>query len=89
MQINSPTTLLLGDQNRVYKVRIACLEVDSSKQDLATEWMKGFLPRHSKVNIKPKAFEDGVLVASLVDIDSNKEIAKEMESKGLGVLNCS
>ncbi len=88
LQINSANTLTIGDNNRTYKVQIACLEVDSSKEGDTVNWLRKNLPRKTKVNIKPRGFKDGTLIASLVEIKSNQDIAESLEEKDLGRFNC-
>ena len=40
MQVNSSNTLLIGDNNRTYKVQIACINVEPAKEELAFNWLK-------------------------------------------------
>ncbi len=89
LQVNSYNRLLIGDNNRSYKVKIACIEALPNKENLAFNWLREELPRKTKVNIKPKAFMEGVLIASLIDVKSKKDLGKSMEIEGLARLDCS
>ena len=88
LQINSLDKILIGDSNRIYEVKIACLEIDPSQKEIALKWLQSELPRRSRVNIKPKGFNDGVLVARLVNIKSNEDLANSIYLKGYGKLKC-
>ncbi len=88
-QVRSSSLLQIGDQNRIYKVQIACLEVSSQKEDDATNWLREELPRHSKVNLKPVGYIDGVLLAKVIKLDSHIDIAKSMENEGFSKNKCS
>ena len=88
LQVTSNYVVQIGDNNRSYEVRIACINFDSSKDKEATEWLKLELPRNSKVNFHPKGYIDGTLVAELISIKSSKNIAKSMADIGFGDYKC-
>ncbi len=88
LQVTSSSIVQIGDNNRNYKVNIACIDIESSKDQEAIEWLRIKLPRHSKVNFHPKGSKDGVLIAELIDIKTNQDIAKEMYEKGFGDYSC-
>ena len=87
-QISNSSTLQIGDQNRIYKVEIACLDVDQEKEDLAVNWLRSELPRHSRVNLRPVDYKDGSLVAKIIKISSKEDIGFLMEKEGLANLRC-
>ncbi len=88
LQIKSSSIIQIGDQNRNYKVKIACINVDPNKEEEATIWLKSELPRKSKVNILPKGSENGILLAKLINLKSNKDISKLMVEFDFGDFSC-
>tara|TARA_Y100001968_G_scaffold247310_1_gene231755 strand:- start:2269 stop:2616 length:348 start_codon:yes stop_codon:yes gene_type:complete len=88
LQVSSSSVLLIGDSNRTYTVKIACTEVSPDLEEKSVIWLKKKLPRHTKVNLKPKGSIDGVLVAKIIPINSNIDISEEYINEGLAVNNC-
>ncbi|AAP99572.1 MULTISPECIES: thermonuclease-like protein [Prochlorococcus] len=88
LQVSSPSIIQIGDNNRNYKVKLACINIEPSKESEALNWMKSTLPRHSKVNLLPQRSEDGILLAELIKLRSNQDIAKSMSEMGFGEYYC-
>ena len=88
LQVRDSTTLIIGDQNRNYTVRIACINVEKSKEKEAKKYVDLLLPRYSKVNLRPKGSKDGVLISRVIRIDSDDDIGDQIISAGLGSSNC-
>ena len=88
LQVKDSSTLQIGDQNRIYKVTIACIAVEPEKEDLAYKWLKSELPRRSRVNLQPIGYNEGYLISKVIKIESNKDISKSMELHGLAVSKC-
>ncbi len=88
LQVTSSSVLLIGDHNRTYTVKLACTEISSELEEESIKWLKKQLPRHTKVNLKPKGSEDGVLVAKVIPFDSNIEITEKYINQGLATNNC-
>ncbi len=88
LQVSSHNILQVGDHNRIYTVKIACFEVNPSKQEQARSFLKSQYKRRRKVNLRPVSSEEGVLVAGIIPIDSRKEIGEEMIEKGFGNSTC-
>jgi len=63
LQVRSGTLLQIGDGNRNYTVRLACLAVTPEANAEAVAWLRQQLPRRSRVNLRPVGSEDGILVA--------------------------
>ena len=63
LQVRSGTLLQIGDGNRNYTVRLACLAVSPEANSDAVAWLRQQLPRRSRVNLRPVGSEDGILVA--------------------------
>ena len=88
LQVSSSNILLIGDNNRTYTVKIACTEINPDLEEKSFNWLKKKLPRHTKVNLKPKGSVDGVLVAKVIPFDSNIDIAEKYINEGLAINKC-
>ena len=88
LQITSSSSLLIGDNNRTYRVKLSCFNVYSEKEDFAIDWLRSELPRHTRINLRPKDFEEGVLIASVIPLGSDIEINKKIIEKGYGTNSC-
>ena len=88
LQVTSSSVLLIGDHNRTYTVKIACTEISPELEEESIEWLKKQLPRHSKVNLKPKGSVDGVLVAKVIPFDTNIDISEQYINEGLATNKC-
>ena len=88
LQVSSSSVLLIGDHNRTYTVKLACTEISPELEEVSVKWLKNQLPRHTKVNLKPKGADNGVLVAKVITIDSNIDIIEEYINEGLATNKC-
>ncbi len=88
MQVSSSSVLLIGDHNRTYTVKIACAEISPDLEEKSLDWLKKQLPRHTKVNLKPKGLEDGMLVAKVIQFNSNIDITDKYINEGLARNKC-
>ena len=88
LQVSNSSVLLIGDNNRTYTVKIACTEISPDLEEESVNWLKNKLPRHTKVNLKPKGSVDGVLIAKVITINSNIDITEEYINEGLAVNKC-
>ena len=88
LQISSSNVVLIGDNNRTYTVKIACTEISSDLEEKSVVWLKKQLPRHTKVNLKPKGSLDGVLVAKIIPFNSNTDITEKYVNEGLATNTC-
>ena len=88
LQVSSSNILLIGDNNRTYTVKIACTEINPDLEEKSFNWLKKKLPRHTKVNLKPKGFVDGVLVAKVIPLNSNIDITEKYINEGLAINKC-
>ncbi|WP_269624452.1 nuclease [Prochlorococcus marinus] len=86
--MTSSSVLLIGDHNRTYTVKLACTEISPDLEDKSVKWLKKQLPRHTKVNLKPKGSVDGVLLAKVIPFDSNTDITEEYIKEGLAKNKC-
>ena len=88
LQVSSSSVLLIGDNNRTYTVKIACTEISPDLEEKSVAWLKKQLPRHTKVNLKPKGSVDGILVARVIPFDSNIDINHKYINEGLAKNKC-
>ena len=88
LQVTSSSVLLIGDHNRNYTVKIACTEISPDSEEESFKWLKKQLPRHTKVNLKPKGSFNGVLVAKVIPSDSEIDITEKYINEGLATNKC-
>ncbi len=88
LQVTNSTVLLIGDHNRTYTVKLACTEIRPDLEEKSVNWLKKQLPRHTKVNLKPKGSVDGVLVAKVIPFDSDMDINAKYINEGLANNQC-
>ena len=88
LQVTSSSILLIGDHNRTYTVKLACTEISPDLEGESVEWLKKQLPRHTKVNLKPKGSVNGVLVAKVIPFDSEIDITEKYINEGLATNKC-
>jgi hypothetical protein len=88
LQVTSSSVLLIGDHNRTYTVKLACTEITPDLEEESLKWLKKQLPRHTKVNLKPKGSVNGVLVAKVIPFDSEIDINEKYINEGLATNKC-
>ena len=88
LQVTSSSVLLIGDHNRNYTVKLACTEISPDLEEKSFNWLKKQLPRHTKVNLKPKGSVNGVLVAKVIPFDSEIDITEKYINEGLATNKC-
>ena len=88
LRVSSSSLLLVGDHNRTYTVRLACLQVDPSDEGEAMAWLKSELPRRRRVNLRPEGSRDGMLLARVTSIGSDVDLSAGLATAGLGRLTC-
>ena len=88
LQITNSSSLIIGDNNRSYQVKLYCSDVPPENEEKAIDYLKKILPRKTKINIKPRGFEDGKIVASVVTLKKNLDVVGEMKSKNLSIGSC-
>ena len=88
LQISSSSVLLIGDNNLTYTVKIACMKISPDLEERSVNWLRKELPRHTKVNLKPKGSKDGVLVAKVIPLNSDIDLAEKYINEGLATNEC-
>ncbi len=88
LQVTNSTVLLIGDHNRTYTVKLSCTEISPELEQESVDWLRKQLPRHTKVNLKPKGSVDGVLVAKVIPFNSDIDITEKYINEGLATNKC-
>ena len=88
LQVSSSSVLMIGDNNRTFMVKIACTEISPDLEEESVIWLKRQLPRHTKVNLKPKGLSDGMLVAKVIPLNSGIDITEKYINEGLASNKC-
>ncbi len=83
LSVREPAVLRIGDQNRSYLVQLACLDISDTQSPEALEWMRSHGSRGTKVNIRPLAQEDGMLVARVSVLKTGVDLGEALLAKGL------
>ncbi len=84
LQVRSATLLQIGDQNRSYGVRVACLDLSDDQNAAATDWLRRDLPRRTRVNLRPQGSDAGVLLARVERLDRGSDVALDLIDAGFG-----
>ena len=88
LQIKSPNTILVGDQNRNLTIELYCIDVNENNEIEATNLLKSEFPRGSKVKIKPFGFKENILLAKVFNIKGTKEMTELLVAKDLTSAIC-
>ena len=89
LQVRSSTLLQIGDRNRNYSVRLACVAVDPANEQAAVDLLKKAVPRRKRVNLRPEGNEDGVLIARVTPLDADQDLGLSLVTTGLAMQSCS
>ena len=88
LQINSSSTILVGDQNRNLSIELFCVDINDNDEQVAINLLKKEFPRGSKVKIKPIGFKENILVAKVFNINETKEMSELLMAKDLIKESC-
>ena len=88
IQVRSSSILQIGDRNRIYTVKLACIEVDPSKEELARLWLNKKLKSKEKVNLSPRGSEAGMLIANIKILSSDMDLSSELFLNGFANKTC-
>ena len=88
LQINSSSTILVGDQNRNLSIELFCVDINDNDEQEAINLLKKEFPRGSKVKIKPIGFKENILVAKVFNINETKEMSELLMAKDLIKESC-
>ena len=88
LQVREATLLQVGDRNRNYSVRLACIEVLPEDQQQAVDWLRQTLPRRRRVNLRPEGSADGLLLARVTPIGADQDLGSALVNEGLAHTTC-
>jgi endonuclease YncB( thermonuclease family) len=83
LSVRNATLLQVGDQNRSYGVQLACIEVSETNNPAALAWLQRHGSRGQKVNLRPVAERDGMLVAKVSLLKTGVDLGAAMVAEGL------
>ena len=89
LQVRSSTLLQIGDRNRNYSVRLACIAVDPVNEEAAVDLLKKAVPRRKRVNLRPEGNEEGVLIARVTPLDADQDLGVSLVTNGLATQSCA
>ncbi|MEB3320367.1 MAG: hypothetical protein VKI63_05460 [Cyanobium sp.] len=82
-QIRTSTLLQVGDSNRSYSVRLACIEPLQGRELEAMAWLRSQAPRGARVNLRPLGEQQGELLARVSVIGRSRSTAPVDLAAGL------
>lgn len=88
LQINSSSSILVGDQNRNLTIRLFCVNVNDNDELKAINLLKKEFPRGSKVKIKPFGIKENILIAKVFNIKGSKEMSELLIAKDFAKEDC-
>jgi hypothetical protein len=62
-QVRGASLLQVGDSNRSYAVRLACITVAEDQEQEAVRWLRQTVNRGSRLKLRPMGERDGELLA--------------------------
>jgi endonuclease YncB( thermonuclease family) len=77
-QVRTGSVLQVGDSNRTYSVRLACIAVDDAQQQEAVSWLRQAVARGSRVNLRPFGEQDGELVARVTSLPRGQRPGQDL-----------
>ncbi len=88
LQVRSSSLIQIGDSNRSYTVKLACVKVFPEKEQLAKEFLKSELPRNMRINLRPQGTIDGVLISRIQDLRGEYDISERLIIEGFAESTC-
>jgi hypothetical protein len=89
LQVRSSTLLQVGDRNRNYSVRLACIEVEPANESAAVDLLRKAVPRRKRVNLRPEGNEDGVLIARVTPLGADEDLGVSLVTSKLANSSCN
>lgn len=83
LSIRNATLLQIGDQNRSYGVRLACVAVDEASSKEALRWLQKHGSRGTRVNLRPIGDQDGLLLARVSILRTGLDLGEGLVADGL------
>lgn len=77
-QVRTASVLQVGDSNRSYSVRLACIEVAPDQEQRAVQWLRHTVDRGSRLNLRPLGESDGQLLARVTTLARPRQPAVDL-----------
>jgi endonuclease YncB( thermonuclease family) len=77
-QVRTATVLQVGDSNRSYSVRLACIAVAADQEQEAVRWLKQAVSRGSRLNLRPLGQDDGQLLARVSSLPRGQRPGQDL-----------
>ena len=77
-QVRTATVLQVGDSNRSYSVRLACIAVADDQEQEAVRWLRQAVGRGSRLNLRPLGEQDGQLLARVSSLPRGQRPAQDL-----------
>ena len=88
LQIKDVNNILVGDQNRSLNLSLYCIDINDNEKEKATEILKKYFPRGTKVKIKPYGSNSERLFAKIFRVDDETEMTELLNTFDLSEKNC-
>jgi endonuclease YncB( thermonuclease family) len=77
-QVRAATVLQVGDSNRSYSVRLACIAVADDQEQEAVRWLKQAVGRGSRLNLRPIGQDNGQLLARVSSLPRGQRPGQDL-----------
>ena len=83
LQVREPDLLLIGDHNRTYSVRLACIAPIAGEEAAALKLLRQKLPRRQRVNLMPMGSQEGLLLARVRPLGQEQDLNDALIEAGM------
>ena len=83
LQVREPDLLLIGDHNRTYSVRLACIAPIAGEEAAALKLLREKLPRRQRVNLMPMGSQEGLLLARVRPLGQEQDLNDALIEAGM------
>jgi endonuclease YncB( thermonuclease family) len=77
-QVRTATVLQVGDSNRSYSVRLACIAVADDQEEDAVRWLRQAVARGTRLNLRPFGEHDGELLARVTSLPRGQRPGQDL-----------
>jgi endonuclease YncB( thermonuclease family) len=77
-QVRTGTVLQVGDSNRSYSVRLACITVAEDQEQEAVRWLRQAVARGSRLNLRPLGQQEGQLLARVTSLPRGQRPGQDL-----------
>ena len=83
LPVREPDLLLIGDHNRTYSVRLACIAPIAGEEAAALKLLREKLPRRQRVNLMPMGSQEGLLLARVRPLGQEQDLNDALIEAGM------